>query len=204
MATLGFTRDDFGAFAIEGFSARLAKIYELVRPKLIRLGGELAPELARRMHMEFFLHVARHMRRAAPPESQAAFGQSPKGYKRYPYLALCISGAGIHARAVVKPEADGRAEMAENLAAKAASLEKSFRGTRIGRYDKWDRDALPAAIPAERGLFVELASGLEKKTGGLDVGFGWPLRDALRLERGELIDAYRELEPLYRILRAVA
>jgi hypothetical protein len=29
------------------------------------------------------------------------------------------------------------------------------------------------------------------------------VRDALRLDRAELLDAYRELEPVYRIVRAV-
>ncbi|HVN63032.1 MAG TPA: DUF1054 family protein, partial [Candidatus Binataceae bacterium] len=127
-------------FSIEGFSARMQKIYERIRPRLVRLGDELAPELARRLHMEFFPHVARHQRRTVNPPSEtwAAWGPSPKGYKRYGYLALCISGKGIHARAIVKPEADRRAEIARAVAAKSAELEKAFRGTKIERYERWD------------------------------------------------------------------
>ena len=111
MATLGFIRRDFDVFAIEDFNARMAKIYDLIRPRLIRLGIELAPELSRKLHMEFFPHVPRHMRRTAnpPDETWTAFGPSRAGYKRYGYLALCISRAGIHARAVVKSDADQRA-----------------------------------------------------------------------------------------------
>src|SRR5580704_3131487 len=60
VATLGFTAIDFEVFKVEGFSERMQQIYEHVRPKLIRLGDELAPELARRLHMEFFPHVAKH------------------------------------------------------------------------------------------------------------------------------------------------
>ncbi len=206
MNTLGFTRNDFDVFAIEGFNARMAKIYELVRPKLLRLGDELAPELASKLHMEFFPHVAKHMRRTVnpPPETWAAFGPSPKGYKRYGYLSLCISGAGVHARAVVKSEADRRPEMAASLTARAAELEKTYRGTRIARYDKWDFAHLPEPAIAGRELFDNLAEGLAKKTGGLDLGFGWEVKDALRLDRAELLDAYRELEPLYRVFRAAA
>jgi hypothetical protein len=48
-----------------------------------------------------------------------------------------------------------------------------------------------------------LGQDLEKKTGGIDVGFGWQVKEALRLDREELIDAFRELEPLYRLLRTV-
>jgi len=206
MATLGFSRADFEVFAIGGFSARMAKIYERVRPRLIRLGVELAPELSRKLHMEFFPHVAKHMRRTVnpPDETWAAFGPSPGGYKRYGYLALCISGAGIHARAVVKSEADKRPEMARLIESKSADLEKSFRGTRIQQYKNWDCRILPDSSAAGRGFFDGLGHALAKKTGGIDIGFGWPVRDALSVDRAEVLDAFRELEPLYRVLRSVA
>jgi uncharacterized protein YktB (UPF0637 family) len=205
MAGLGFTPSDFAAFKIEGFSARVQEIYARVRPKLIRLGDDLAPELARRLQLEFFPHVARHARRTVnpPAETWAAFGSSPKGYKRYGYLALCISGAGLHARVVVKAEADRRPEMARELASNVPQLVKSLRGTGVARYEKWNFKALPAPTVASDELFVALAKGLGKKTGGMDLGFGWSVRDALHLDRAELLDAYRELEPLYRIVRAV-
>ncbi len=203
---MGFTQNDFGVFKIEGFSARMGAIYERIRPKLTRLGNELAPELSRKFHMEFFPHVARHARRTVnpPPETWAAFGPSPKGYKRYGYLALCISGAGLHARVVVKPEADDRPEMASKIAAHSSELQKSLRGTRIARYDGWEFAAMPQEGPADAGLFCALAESLNKKTGGIDLGFGWPVSEALRLDRAEVLDAFRELEPLYRMLRPAA
>jgi uncharacterized protein YktB (UPF0637 family) len=206
MAGLGFTPTDFAVFKVEGFDERMQQIYAHVRPKLVRLGDELAPQLARKLHLELFPHVARHARRTVnpPPETWAAFGPSPKGYKRYGYLALCISGAGLHARVVVKSEADRRAEIARGLQSHAAQLTKSLRGTKIARYDKWEFNGLPAEAPADDALFTALAEGLGKKTGGMDLGFGWSVRDALRLDRAELLDAYRELEPVYRIVRAVA
>jgi uncharacterized protein YktB (UPF0637 family) len=205
MAGLGFTPTDFAVFKIEGFSTRMQEIYARVRPKLVRLGDDLAPELARKLHLEFFPHVARHARRTVnpPPETWAAFGPSPKGYKRYGYLALCISGAGLHARMVVKSEADRRLEMARGLASNAAQLANSLRGTAVARYEKWDFKALPAQKVADDELFMALGEGLGKKTGGMDLGFGWSVRDALRLDRAELLDAFRELEPVYRIVSAV-
>jgi len=204
VATLGFTALDFEVFSVEGFNERMQQIYAHVRPKLLRLGDELAPEIARRLHLEFFPHVARHARRTVnpPPETWAAFGPSPKGYKRFVYLALCISGAGIHARAVVKSEADMRPEMGRLLKARGAQLAKAFNGTGIARYDKWDFRQMPQEVAADADFFSVLSQSLEKKSGGIDVGFGWKVRDALRLDREELIDAFRELEPLYRVLRA--
>ena len=205
MGSLRFSRADFEVFSIEGFSARMEKIHELIRPRLMRLGSELAPELSRKLHLELFPHVAKHMRATAlpPAETWAAWGPSPTGYKRHGYLALCISGAGIHARAIVKAEAPGRIEIGQMLKTKASALEKSFRGTRIQRYEKWDCINLPKRVPANAELFTTLGAALEKKTGTLDVGFGWGLRDAARLDRNEVLDAFGELEPLYRLLRAV-
>jgi uncharacterized protein YktB (UPF0637 family) len=205
MATLGFTPADFAVFRVEGFNERMQQIYARVRPKLVRLGDELAPVLARRLHMEFFPHVARHARRTVnpPPETWAAFGPSPKGYKRFGYLALCISGAGIHARAVVKSEADHRPEMGRLLKARSAQLIKDLNGTSVGRYDKWSFDKLPVQVAVDAEFVSALAQSLEKKSGGIDIGFGWGSREALRLDREEVLDAFRELESLYRVLRAI-
>lgn len=205
MPTLGFRPRDFEVFAVEDFSARMELIYRHIRPRLLKLGAELAPELSRKLHMEFFPHVAKHARRSVnpPPETWAAFGPSPKGYKRYGYLALCISRAGLHARAVVKTEADHREEIGARLRAKASELAKSFRGSKIASYHRWDFTLLPAAGPVDPAFFASLADVLEKKSGVIDVGFGWHLVDAPRLDREELLDAMRELEPLYRIFRSV-
>ena len=206
MATLGFLRRDFEVFAIEGFSARMAKIDELVNPRLIKLGNEMAPELSRTLHIAFFPHIAKHMRRTAnpPAETWAAFGPSRAGYKRYPYLALCISAVGIHARTVVKSDADNRSEMARAIKSKSTELEKSFRGTKIQQYDEWDCRELPKSIGADAKFFDGLGDALEKKSGVIDVGFGWPVHDALTVDRAEILDAFRELAPLYRVLRSVA
>jgi len=139
-----------------------------------------------------------------PPETWCAFGPSQRGYKRYGYLALCISSIGLHARLVVKPEADNRPRIAEGIKHKAAELTRSFKGVKLGRYQGWNFEDLPEAVAGDEKFWVALADALGKKTGGIDIGFGWKTRAALRLDRGELLDAYRELEPLYRICRSVA
>ena len=205
MATLGFTPVDFEVFKVDDFSERMQQIYAHMRPKLLRLGDELAPELGRKLHLEFFPHVAKHARRTInpPPETWAAFGPSPRGYKRYGYLSLCISGVGLHARVVVKSEADDRPAMARNLTAHAAQLIKEFKGSPLARYDKWDFARLPGNQRVDPELIDTLAANVGKKTGGLDLGFGWNLKESLRLDRAELLDAFRELAPLYRILRDV-
>lgn len=204
MATLGFNRADFQVFEVEGFNERMAELYAKVRPKLLRLGDELAPQLARKLHLEFFPHVARHARRTVnpPAETWCAFGPSAKGYKRYPYLGLCISRFGLQARVVVKSEADRRPEMSATLQRKGAELTRALHGTMVARYDNWSFDALPAAVPADQELWEQLAGALAKKTGGIDLGVGWPIREALKVDREEVLEGFRELEPVYRACRA--
>ncbi|MGH8336036.1 MAG: hypothetical protein ACRETL_04260, partial [Gammaproteobacteria bacterium] len=124
-------------------------------------------------------------------------------YKRYGYLALCISGAGLHARTVVKAEADNRPEMGQKITSRGTQLIRDFKGTKIAHYDKWDFSELPTAEPADKELFTFLGNALAKKTGGIDVGFGWNIKQAIKLDRAELLDAFRELEPLYRVIRSV-
>jgi uncharacterized protein YktB (UPF0637 family) len=206
MATLGFLRRDFEVFAIEGFSSRMAKLDEFITPRLIRLGNDLAPELSRTLHRQFFPHIAKHMRTTASPpdETWAAFGPSRAGYRRQAYLALHVSGVGIHARAVVKPEAENRPEIARAIKAKSADLQKSFRGAKIQQYQNWNCRELPRSSTAGADFFDALADALAKKSGGIDVGFGWPVRDALTIDRAEVLDAFRELEPLYRVIHPVA
>ncbi len=206
MATLGFSAADFHVFKVEGFNQRMAQLYATVRPKLLKLGDALAPEMARKLHFEFFPHVAKHARRTVnpPPETWCAFGPSAKGYKRYPYFGLCISSAGIHARVVVKSEADHRPEMAASLKRMGGQLSRALDGTMVSRYDNWTFNALPAGVRADGELWNQLAEALVKKTGGIDVGIGWPVREALRLDREEVLDGFRELEPIYRACRSAA
>ncbi len=204
MATVGFNLADFQVFKVEGFNERMAQLYARIRPKLLRLGDDLAPELARKLHLEFFPHVAKHARRTVnpPPETWCAFGPSAKGYKRYPYLGLCISRFGLHARVVVKSEADNRPQMGAVLSRRAAELTRALNGTMVARYDNWNFEALPAPVKAGDELWQQLAGALAKKTGGIDVGVAWPIREALRLERDEVLEGFRELEPLYRACRS--
>jgi uncharacterized protein YktB (UPF0637 family) len=206
MATLGFYRADFQVFEVEGFNQRMAQLYATVRPKLLRLGDELAPGLAHKLHLEFFPHVAKHARRTVNPPSETwcAFGPSAKGYKRYPYLGLCISRFGLHARVVVKAEADDRPRMSAVLERRAGELTRALDGTMIARYDNWNFDAPPTAVRADDELWRQLAGALAKKTGGIDVGVGWPIREAIKVDREEVLEGFRELEPLYRACRSAA
>jgi uncharacterized protein YktB (UPF0637 family) len=203
MEKLGLTRSDFEVFKVEGFADRMTMILEQVRPKLVKLGEHLARELSGKLDLEVFAHIAKHARRTVnpPPETWCAFGPSPKGYKRYGYLALCLSAAGAHARMVVKTEAERRVQIAQLLKQRGAELAHAFSGTPLARYDQWDFRSLPRPAIADQRFWHEVAALVGKKTGVLDVGFGWTVRQAIGLDRAELLDAFRELKPLYELCR---
>ena len=123
---------------------------------------QFAPQM-RKLGLEFFPHIANHTGRTVQPprETWIAFGPSPRGYKRHGYLALCISRAGLHARAVVKSEAGFRPEISRGLDAHRAQLAKDFDGTRIARYESWDCKRLPSPVAAEPEIFKALAATLK-------------------------------------------
>lgn len=205
MATLGFLRRDFEVFAIADFDTRLAKIDELVTPRLRVLVTDFNLELERRIGTDFCPHYASHPRRAANPpgESWAAWSAWRYGYRHHPYLALCASRVGVHARVVVNAAMDERRWIARAIESHSAELERSFRGTRIQNYAGWDCRTMPRPVAADREFFDGLADALAKKSGSLDVGFGWPVDDALRVDRAEVLDAFAELGPLYRVINSV-
>lgn len=207
MSGLGFSRGDFAIFTAEGAGVRMQQILGRLQPRLSRLGREMTPDLGRVMRTELFPHVARHVHQSLTPprETWVAWGHSPRSYARHGFLVLSVSACGLHARAAVRVQADNRQKIGRGIAAAAGDLTRSFGNTRLARYDTWQSDAVPPPPQqADRTLFNSLGAALARKSAVLDVGFGWPVREALHLDRADLIDAFRELEPLYRILRASA
>ena len=82
LSDLGFKPRDFEVFAVEDFGARMELLYRHVRPKLVKLGNELAPELSRKLHLEFFPHVAKHARRILRIRDGLIASDEPQGEGR--------------------------------------------------------------------------------------------------------------------------
>jgi uncharacterized protein YktB (UPF0637 family) len=201
---LGFSRIDFEAFAIERDTDRMKEIFGIVRPRLCRLGQELAPPIGERIGMKLYAHPATHrgITSSESRESWVAFASGARSYRGDPYLAMCISRAGVQARVIVGSRATRRDAMAAAVRDNALVLAVSFRGATIRRYDGCDARAMPPINRASQTFFATVADALDHTPRMLDVGFGWPPNDSIRLERAELIDAFAELAPLYRILRS--
>jgi uncharacterized protein YktB (UPF0637 family) len=204
MASIGFSCEDFEVFDIPTFPDRMQGIKEHVRPKLTTLGEDLQPALKKLVNSEVFPHVAKHARRTVnpPPETWVAFGPSARGYKKYGHFGLVISRGGLHARVVVKDEALDRPQMAKLLTDRADALAKVFAKQTVARYDRWDYKNLPAVAQPTADFWREVAEGLARKTGGLDVGIGWPVARALKLNEQQIVAAFAALLPLYEITRS--
>ncbi len=204
MATIGFTREDFDVFGIPTFPERMQGIKERVRPKLSALGEDLQPALKKLARSDVFPHVAIHARRTVnpPPETWVAFGPSVRGYKKYGYFGLVVSRGGLHTRIVVKDEAPDRPQMAKALMDRAAALAKVFAKQTIARYDRWDFAGIPACTEPTADFWQGVAEVLAKKTGGLDIGVGWPVDRALKLTDKQVLEAFASLLPLYEITRS--
>jgi uncharacterized protein YktB (UPF0637 family) len=203
MTTIGFTRDDFEVFGIPTFAERMQAIKNRVRPQLIALGETLQPALDDLTKHEVFPHVAKHARRTVnpPPETWVAFGPSARGYKKYGYFGLVISRGGLHTRIVVKDEAEHRSRMANMLMDRAEALARLFRTQQVARYDRWDFTGIPAMVKPTADFWKGVAEALARKTGGLDVGYGWPVARAVKLTEQDVLEAFEALAPLYEVTR---
>ncbi|MGH8066398.1 MAG: DUF1054 family protein [Candidatus Entotheonellia bacterium] len=204
MANIGFTREDFEVFGIPTFPERMQGIKERVRPKLTALGDDLQPALKTLAKSDVFPHVAKHARRTVnpPPETWVAFGPSARGYKKYGYFGLVVSRGGLHTRIVVKDEAPDRPQMAKVLIERADVLAKVFAKHTVARYDRWNYAGLPELTKPTAEFWQGVAEVLAKKTGGLDVGVGWPVKRAVKLTAAQVAEAFASLLPLYEITRS--
>jgi uncharacterized protein YktB (UPF0637 family) len=204
MANIGFSREDFEVFGIPTFPERMQGIKDYVRPKLTALGEGLQPALTKLAKSDVFPHVAKHARRTVnpPPETWVAFGPSARGYKKYGYFGLVVSRGGLHTRIVVKDEAPDRPQMAKVLVDRADALAKVFGKQTVARYDRWDYAGIPEFTTPTADFWQGIAALLAKRTGGLDVGVGWPVAQAVKLTEKQVLEAFEALLPLYEITRS--
>jgi hypothetical protein len=93
--------------------------------------------------------------------------------------------------------------MAKLLIDRADALAKVFgKLTTVARYDRWDYTGIPALTKPTADFWEQVAEVLTKKTGGLDVGVGWPVERAVKLTGKQVLEAFAALLPLYEITRS--
>jgi hypothetical protein len=85
---------------------------------------------------------------------------------------------------------------------RADALAQVFAKQTVARYDRWDYADIPELSKATADFWKKVAEVLAKKTGGLDVGVGWPAERAVKLADKQVLKAFAALLPLYEITRS--
>jgi len=208
MAGIGLGPDDFEIFEIDDPDEKGRVVEVRLQPKLLALGRELAGGLSRVVGRELHPQFGKLARRrgTAPDEAFVAFCENPKTLRGVPYLALSVSRAQLHARVAVRGESDRGPTMRRAMEREAASLArkgKPFR--RLRHYLGWNYEDLPEVAPATSAAFwQEVAEELTPRgpgnPTGVDLGIAWPREEARSLAIGDILGAFRDLAPLYKLL----
>ncbi len=202
MAGLGIGPEEFQVFAIEDPEERCGALDARLSPRMRAIGDGLADGLSRVAGAPLFPHVGKVQRRKGHPPGEVfvAFCQSEKGYKGLAHLLLAVTVGDLHARVAARSAADRGGAMARALAREAGNLSrkgKPFR--RLRSYEGWDHLELPEIAPAHSTAFwTEQAEALGN--GGIDLGVSWPAEEARSLSVGDLLGAFRDLAPLFKLL----
>jgi hypothetical protein len=206
MAGLGIGPEDFAAFEIADAEERAEVLERQVQPKLLALGLEIAAGLSRVAGKDLHAHCGKAARRrgVAPGELFVAFSESPKGYRGLPYLALSVTCGQLHARVAARGDKERGAAMRRALEREAQNLArkgKPFRKLRL--YLRWDFEELPEIAPAHSPAFwQEVADelGPSARAPGVDLGVAWSREEARSLAVGDVLGAFRDLAPLFKLL----
>ena len=208
MAGIGIGPDEFAVFEIDDPERRATALQARVHPRLEALGHQIAGGLSRVAGKELHPHCPKVPRRKGLTSREAfvGFSESARGLRGAPYLALAVSRGQLHARVAVRGDSARNVAMRRALEREAANLArrgKPFR--RLREYLRWDGEELPELAPAHSAVFwrevaQDLAPGGRGRTPGIDLGVAWSREEARSLAVGDLLGAFRDLAPLYKLL----
>jgi uncharacterized protein YktB (UPF0637 family) len=208
MAGLGIGPGEFALLRINDPEERTVAIESRLTPALARVGSDLVDGLSRIACAPLVVQSGRPTRRRgkAPEEAFVAFSEGEKGYRAVPYLALTMTRSQLHARVAARSAADREGAMRRTLEREAASLAKKGKPFRkLRNYADWDYEELPEIAPAHSAAFwselAEAPPGTHEHPNCLiDVGVAFSSEEARSLSIGDLLGAFRDLAPLYKLL----
>ncbi len=207
MAGLGIGPDEFAVFRIVDPDQRADALETSLLPALSTVAQQLVGGLSRVAGATLLVHPGKVVRRKGVPPEEAfvAFCTSDKGYRGVPYLALAVTRGELHARVAVRASADRGGAMRRALERESQNLARKGKPFRkLRSYSHWDYEELPEIAPASSAAFwVELGEALTPTAngnGGIDVGTAWAADEARNLSIGDVLGAFRDLAPLFKLL----
>ena len=208
MAGIGFGPSDFAIFEIDEPEVRAGEIEARLLPKLLVVGSQLAAGLSRVAGRELQPQGLRAPRRrgSAPEEALVAFADTLRELRGIPFLALGITRDQLHARVAVRGASERSPAMRRAVERESANLArrgKPFR--RLRHYTGWNGGELPEVAPAGSAAFwqevaEEIAPPAGNRVAGMDLGVAWSREEARSLAVGDVLGAFRDLAPLYKLL----
>jgi hypothetical protein len=208
MAGIGFGPGDFAIFEIDDALERAEEIDVRLQPKLLAVAAQLAAGLSRVAGRELLPQPLRPARRRgkAPEEALVAFADTPRELRGVPFLALGITRDQLHARVAVRGASERSPAMRRAVERESPNLArrgKPFR--KLRHYTGWTGGDLPEIAPAGSAAFwqevaEELAPPPDGRSAGMDVGVAWSREEARSLAVGDVLGAFRDLAPLYKLL----
>jgi hypothetical protein len=207
MAGLGVGPDEFAMFRIADPDERARALERALLPTLAQIGDALVEGLSRVAGAALAVHPGKLQRRkgVAPEEAFVAFCAGDKGYLKVPYLALVATRAHLHAHVTARSGANRDGALRRALEREAANLARKGKPFRkLRSYAAWDYEELPEIAPAHSSAFwEELGESLDADgngASGVDVGIAWTAEEARSLSVGDVLGAFRDLAPLYKLL----
>jgi hypothetical protein len=206
MAGIGIGPGDFAIFEIDDPDERAGAVDVRLQPKLLLVGAQLAGGLSRVVGRDLVPQgVKPARRRGVVAEAMVAFGDTPRELRGIPFLALALTRDQLHARVAVRGSSDRSPAMRRAVERESANLArrgKPFR--KLRHYSGWRGEELPEIAPAGSAAFwLEVAAELAPDDGraaGVDLGIAWPREEARNLAVGDVLGAFRDLGPLYKLL----
>ena len=206
-----FTLDDFKVFDIRGFNERMAAILTRIRPKLTSIGEELAPKVSLLVDCPLYVHVAKHARRTVnpPDDTWAAFGASPRGYKKDVHFKVAVSRHCVRFLFEAGPEYYAKSDWAHGWHREFKDLAEGLKGSKDLASFKDEHDEDPAArlaalAPADLKRLVDEL--VRRRDGQFVLGRRIDAVEFAGLKPKQVeriaLDTFRPLSPLFQIHEA--
>lgn len=200
----GFTTDDFAVFQIAGLNERMNGIVEQIRPKLQRIGEQLAAEISPSAGSEMYLHIAKHARRTVNPPNDTwlALCANKRGYKAHPHFQLGLFDDHLFVWLALIYEVPGKRNIATAYLKELDELISLVPNSYVVSLDHMKKDAIAASELAADDWRNLLARFRDVGKAELLIGRHLAPNDPIVADEQALIrfaaETYEQLMPLYK------